>query len=156
MHIRRAVPTDAPKIACYNQAMASETEGKHLPDEIVNAGVRAVFDDPKKGFYLVAEANGDVVGQLMVTLEWSDWRDGWFWWVQSVYVEPGQREKGIFRKLFETILREAEEAGDVVGVRLYVEHENRRAQEVYQRLSMSDTGYLVFERMIEAKKSTAS
>lgn len=156
MQIRRAIPADAPKIASYNQAMAQETERKHLPDAIVNAGVRAVFDDPKKGFYLVAEVNGEVIGQLMVTLEWSDWRDGWFWWVQSVYVDPSQRQKGIFRKLFETILREAEEAGDVVGIRLYVEHENRRAQEVYQRLRMNDTGYLVYERMIEAKKSTTS
>ena len=144
--IRRAIREDAPTIARFNQAMAWETEQKQLEDSLVNRGVEAVFLDPKKGFYLVAEERNQLVGQLMVTLEWSDWRNGWFWWIQSVYVHPESRQQGIFRQLFETITNEAKAQGDVIGLRLYVEQENHRAQEVYQRLLMRDTGYLVFER----------
>src|SRR6476620_8834545 len=128
--IRRAEPRDSAAVAEFNRRMAWETEHKHLDPDVLARGVDRVFTDPAKGFYLVAEAAGEVVGQLMVTYEWSDWRDGWFWWVQSVYAE---------------LMRQARAAGDVVGVRLYVERDNTRAQATYQHLGMGDAGYLVWE-----------
>jgi GNAT superfamily N-acetyltransferase len=149
IHLRPAIQSDASFIADYNRQMAWETEHKELDLETVTKGVLAVFDDPKKGFYLVADNGEKVIGQLMVTLEWSDWRNGWFWWIQSVYVHPDSRKQGIFRQLFESVIELAKAEGNVVGVRLYVEEENHRAQQVYQRLQMSDTGYLVYERMIK-------
>src|SRR5215831_6517796 len=125
LSIRRGEPRDATTIADFNRRMAWETEHKKLEAEIVNRGVVRVFDDRAKGFYLVAELAGEVVGQLMVTYEWSDWRDGWIWWVQSVYVREDMRRGGVFRSLHEEVIRLALSAGDVVGVRLYVERENK-------------------------------
>jgi ribosomal protein S18 acetylase RimI-like enzyme len=146
--IRRADPRDAAAIAEFNRRMAWETEHKHLDPAVLTRGVARVFTDPAKGFYLVAEAGGEVVGQLMVTYEWSDWRDGWFWWVQSVYVREDQRRHGVFRALHAELMRQARSAGDVVGVRLYVERDNTRAQATYQHLGMGDAGYLVWEVMV--------
>lgn len=146
--IRRGEPRDAATIADFNRRMAWETEHKQLDTDIVGRGVVRVFDDRAKGFYLVAESAGEVVGQLMVTFEWSDWRDGWIWWVQSVYVRDDMRRQGVFRSLHEEVIRLARSAGDVVGVRLYVERENKRAQATYQQLGMHDAGYLVMEMML--------
>src|SRR5689334_8864562 len=101
--IRRAVPADEPVLVSFNAALAWETEHKRLDEAVLTTGVRAVFADPGKGFYLVAERAGEVVGQSMVTFEWSDWRNGWFWWVQSVYVRAEARRQGVFRALFEAI-----------------------------------------------------
>lgn len=124
--------------------MAWETEGKALDGETVAHGVRAVLDDPSKGFYLVAERDGEPVGGLMVTYEWSDWRNGAFWWIQSVYVEPDARRTGVFRALFASIREQARAAG-AVGLRLYVEVENRRAQHTYASLGMAQCPYHMFE-----------
>ena len=146
--IRRGRPADAATIAEFNQRMAWETEHKPLDPATLARGVGRVFEDPAKGFYLVAEARGEVVGQLMVTFEWSDWRDGWFWWVQSVYVRDDCRRQGVFRELFAEVLRLGRETGNVVGVRLYVEKANARAQATYQQLGMSDVGYLVEEILL--------
>jgi ribosomal protein S18 acetylase RimI-like enzyme len=146
--IRRADPRDAAVIAEFNQRMARETEHKTLDPAVLGRGVARVFADPARGFYLVAEAGGEVVGQLMVTYEWSDWRDGWFWWVQSVYVREDRRRHGVFRDLYAELLRQARSAGDVVGVRLYVEKDNTRAQATYQHLGMGDAGYLVWEVLL--------
>lgn len=146
--IRRGEPRDAAVIADFNRRMAWETEQKKLDPDVVGRGVVRVFDDRAKGFYLVAESAGDVVGQLMVTYEWSDWRDGRIWWVQSVYVREDMRRQGVFRSLHEEVIRLARSAGDVVGVRLYVERENKRAQATYQQLGMHDAGYLVMEMMM--------
>jgi ribosomal protein S18 acetylase RimI-like enzyme len=143
--IRRAEPRDAAAIAEFNRRMAWETEHKHLDPAVLDRGVARVFTDSGKGFYLVADAAGEVVGQLMVTYEWSDWRDGWFWWVQSVYVREDFRRHGVFRALYAELMRQARSAGDVVGVRLYVERDNTRAQATYQHLGMGDAGYLVWE-----------
>jgi GNAT superfamily N-acetyltransferase len=148
--IRRGRPHDANVLAEFNALMARETEGKKLDTAVVARGVARVFDDPAKGFYLVAEAGGEVVGQLMVTYEWSDWRDGWFWWVQSVYVRRDHRRRGVFRSLFDEVVRLARAAGDVVGLRLYVERDNARAGATYERLGMTDAGYLVREMMIKS------
>src|SRR5262249_47788791 len=146
--IRRANPADATVIAEFNRHMARETEHKELDPGTVAAGVAAALADPAKGFYLLAEADLAVVGQLMVTAEWSDWRNGWFWWVQSVYVREDARRHGMFRALFGEVVRLAEVAGDVVGVRLYVEQDNTRAQRTYQDLGMAQTAYRLYELML--------
>jgi GNAT superfamily N-acetyltransferase len=147
--IRHARPSDRARLVEYNRAMAWETEHKQLDEQVLARGVAAVFDDPAKGFYLVADSAGEMVGQLMITTEWSDWRDGWFWWIQSVYVRPEARKQGVFRALFAEAERLARAAGNVVGLRLYVERENANAQRTYQRLGMVDAGYLVFEKMLD-------
>ena len=148
VRIRRGEPRDAATIADFNARMAWETEHKLLDADILSRGVSRVFEDPAKGFYLVADLAGDVVGQLMITYEWSDWRDGWIWWIQSVYVRDDCRRRGIFRSLHEEAIRLARASGDVVGVRLYVERENTRAQATYERLGMCDPGYVVRELML--------
>ena len=145
MLIRPAVPADLDVLASYNAAMALETEHLELDLERLRAGVGAVLRDEKKGFYLVAEEAGAVAGQLLITYEWSDWRNGAFWWVQSVYVRPESRGKGVYSALYGDAVRRAREAGDVCGLRLYVERENRRAQAAYQKLGMSPTVYDMYE-----------
>jgi ribosomal protein S18 acetylase RimI-like enzyme len=150
--IRRGEPRDAVAIAEFNRRMAWETEHKHLDPEVLARGVGRVFADPAKGFYLVAESAGEVVGQLMVTYEWSDWRDGWFWWVQSVYVRGDYRRQGVFKALHADMMARARSAGDVAGVRLYVERDNTRAQATYQGLGMGDAGYLVWEVMLDLSR----
>lgn len=146
--IRLAEIQDAGTIAEFNRRMARETEHKELDGTVLARGVARVFEEARRGFYLVAEADGEVVGQLMVTFEWSDWRDGWFWWVQSVYVRPDHRRRGVFQTLYQATLDRARAAGDVVGVRLYVERDNATAQATYRHLGMGDAGYLVWEIML--------
>jgi GNAT superfamily N-acetyltransferase len=146
--IRRATRADRRLLVEYNQAMAWETEHKQLDEQVLATGVAAVFDDAAKGFYLAADIAGEMVGQLMITTEWSDWRNGWFWWIQSVYVHPDARKKGVFRSLFADAERLARAAGDVVGLRLYVERANANAQKTYESLGMYDAGYFVFEKLL--------
>jgi GNAT superfamily N-acetyltransferase len=143
--IRRGEPRDAAVVAEYNRRLALETEAKVLDPAVLARGVARVLGDPTRGLYYVAESGGEVVGQLMLTYEWSDWRDGWLWWVQSVYVREDARRLGVFRQLFEAMLRAARAAGDVVGVRLYVEKDNTRAQKTYQQMGMRDAGYHFYE-----------
>lgn len=143
--LRPAAPADAEAIAARNIAMAEETEGKALDPATIRAGVGAVLADPKKGWYLVAEADGGVIGQAMVTYEWSDWRNGDFWWVQSVYVAPAFRRQGIFTAIFRAVEAAARTRPGVVGLRLYVEKENRTAQETYRCLGMTRSNYAMFE-----------
>lgn len=146
IRIRLAQPTDAFEIARFNDAMAMETESRNLAETTVHAGVEAVFSSNDKGFYVVAEHRGDVVGALMVTYEWSDWRNGYFWWIQSVYVEPDSRRRGIYRLLYEFVVERARSAGNVYGFRLYVERDNEIAQKVYASLGMHETDYLMYEQ----------
>ena len=148
MNIRLAQKKDAPALVEFNQAMALETEGKRLDSAVLQSGVEAVFDDKKKGFYVVAESENKIIGGLMVTFEWSDWRGYWFWWIQSVYILPDARGRGIYRLLYEFVKRKAVEAGNVCGFRLYVEKENERAQKVYEKLGMDESHYLMYEEMI--------
>lgn len=145
MEIRIAERKDAASLVEFNQAMALETEGKQLDSEILKSGVEAVFDDDRKGFYAVAEADGKIVGGLMITYEWSDWRNRWFWWIQSVYILPDYRGKKIYRLLYEFIVEKAQQKGDVCGLRLYVERENVNAQKVYEKLGMQLSHYQMFE-----------
>ena len=144
--IRPALRSDAAAIAANNRSIALETEEWELDPGTALAGVEALFDEPARGFYLVAEDGGAVVGQCMVTYEWSDWRNGTFWWIQSVYVRPEARRQGIFRRLYRTVEEMAGTREDVTGLRLYVERENRAAQETYLRLGMCRAPYLLLER----------
>ena len=127
MNIRQAALSDAPVVAEFNLRLAGETEQLRLDPEVVRAGVAAVLSDPAKGIYFVAEAEGAVVGQLMITYEWSDWRNGNFWWIQSVYVAPEFRQRGVFHVLFQLVHRLAKSRQDVCGLRLYMHAENHRA-----------------------------
>ena len=144
--IRRGRPADADVVADFNRLLALESEGKSLDRAILARGVRAVLGDPARGLYFLAELDGAVVGQLMLTYEWSDWRNGWIWWIQSVYVRGDARRRGVFRALYEHAVAEAQAQPDVVGLRLYVERDNQAAQQTYLRLGMSPTGYLVLEK----------
>jgi GNAT superfamily N-acetyltransferase len=148
--IRRADPGDIVVVAEFNRLLAWETEAKTLDPAVLARGVARLLADPAKGFYLVAEADGRVVGQLMATFEWSDWRDGWFWWVQSVYVRDEYRRQGVFRALFAELVRRARNAGDVIGLRLYVENGNTRAHATYDQLGLKDAGYSVRESLLDA------
>ena len=142
--IRRGQLKDAVTIAAYNIHMALETEAKRLDPYVISSGVRAVLDDPAKGFYLVADLAGRVIGQLMVTFEWSDWRNGNIWWVQSVYVNPEFRKTGVFRKLLDHTVDEAKRAGAVM-IRLYVENDNSVAQAAYAKLGLEKANYAIME-----------
>jgi len=148
MQIRKAQPKDIDALIGFNEAMALETEGKKLFTATLRKGVEAVFDDPQKGFYLVAEDAGRAIGGLMVTFEWSDWRNGWFWWIQSVYVDAEYRGQKIYSQLYEFVKREAASAGNVCGFRLYVEKENVHAQKVYEKVGMEETYYLMYEEKV--------
>lgn len=143
--IRKADPQDSQVIARFNQLMARETEQKGLDPETLLKGVLAVLQDESKGLYYLAEENGIVVGQLMITYEWSDWRNGMFWWIQSVYVEETSRKKGVYRALHEHVLRLAKKTSGICGLRLYVDAHNKHAKETYTRLGMTKTEYELFE-----------
>ena len=143
--VRRARPTDEPVLVAFNTAIAWETEHKKLDPTILTAGVRAVLADPNRGFYTVVERAGEVVGQMMITFEWSDWRNGWFWWIQSVYVREDARRGGVFRVLYRAIADQAATDPSVIGLRLYFETDNKRAQATYRSMGMTDTTYGMME-----------
>jgi len=143
--IRKAEREEIPTLVDFNQEMARETEALELDREILAQGVEGIFARPERGFYLVAEIEGEVVGSLMVTTEWSDWRNGDFWWVQSVYVAPAFRRRGVFAALYDKTRRMARETPQVCGCRLYVEKDNTTAQAVYRRRSFQETPYRLFE-----------
>lgn len=145
MNIRLARRADAEALIGFNLAMALETEGKTLTADVLRPGVEAVFDDKNKGFYVVAEDGDQIVGGLMVTFEWSDWRNKWFWWIQSVFIRPEHRGRSIYRRMYDFIKLLADERGDVAGFRLYVEHDNVNAQRVYEKVGMVHSHYLLFE-----------
>jgi ribosomal protein S18 acetylase RimI-like enzyme len=147
MLIRVANKADTSSLVEFNQAMALETEGKGLDGETLHSGVSAVFSDEKKGFYVVAEESGKVTAGLMVTYEWSDWRNGWFWWIQSVYVRPEFRGAGLYGRMYTFVKERAADVGNVCGFRLYVEKENDKAQRVYEKLGMNETYYLMYEEI---------
>jgi GNAT superfamily N-acetyltransferase len=145
IEIRDAHPSDRDIIAEFNSRMAAETEGRVLDPGLVNPGVAAVLNDANKGHYWVAEVAGRVVGQLLITFEWSDWRNGVLWWIQSVYVDPDFRRKGIFSSLYRHVESLAHADEHVCGIRLYVENSNERAQTTYLSLGMQRPGYQVME-----------
>lgn len=145
LRIRRATPADADIIVAANVAMAAETEGRPLDRARAALAVRRALADATLGVYWLAERDGNVVGQLLITTEFSDWRDGVFWWIQSVYVAPAARRTGIYRALHERVVQEARSTPGVCGVRLYVDRHNAAAQAVYRRLGMHETEYRLFE-----------
>jgi ribosomal protein S18 acetylase RimI-like enzyme len=143
--IRPALAHDLDFIARGNAAMALETEHKTLDPATVRSGVQAVLENPAHGSYFVAELAGRVAGQLMITYEWSDWRNAVFWWIQSVYVVPEARRRGVFRAMYNHLEGLARATPGVCGLRLYVEHDNLRAQRTYLGCGMVDGGYRVME-----------
>ncbi len=145
--IRQAMSTDVETIAHFNIALCRETEGRELDPATVTNGVRRFVGESKRGRYFVAVSEGKVVGQAAHTFEWSDWRNGEIWWIQSVYVHPDFRSKGVFRGLFMYIKELGEADIDCCGIRLYMERDNDTARESYRRLGFSETGYVVFERL---------
>ena len=143
--VRRAEPSDADHIVRFQQSMALETEGKTLDESLVGVGVDAVFADSGKGFYLVAEIGDTVVGNLMITYEWSDWRSATFWWIQSVFVDANHRRRGVYTAMHEHVLQQARQSQDICGVRLYVERSNHVAQQTYKSLGMDHSHYDLYE-----------
>ncbi|TAJ32365.1 MAG: N-acetyltransferase [Nitrospirae bacterium] len=151
--VRSARLGDVDVLVDFSAAMAKETEGRVLDGARLRQGTLAVLESPARGFYLVAELPGassggstpGVVGQLLVTYEWSDWRNATFWWIQSVYVHEAWRRRGVYRRMHEAVLEQAKARKDVCGVRLYVEQENTTAQTVYQRVGLMPSAYRVFE-----------
>lgn len=145
VRIRKAQPADVATIVEFNRLMAEETEHQSLEGAVLRAGVEALLRDALKGLYFVAELEGTIVGQLMITYEWSDWRNGNFWWIQSVYVRQEHRGKGVFKALFDHVAGLAKQQSDVCGLRLYVEENNTRAKKTYERLGMKKTHYELYE-----------
>ncbi len=145
--VREATERDADRLAEFNSALARETEGQNLDPTVVRQGVRRALQLAPEVQYWVAEQAGRTIGCLMVTREWSDWRNGWIAWLQSVYVIPEARGQGVFRSLLAAAIAAAQSSPDVVGMRLYVEQDNRSAQQVYRKSGFDDAGYRVYERM---------
>ena len=145
LDVRDARASDAEVLVAFNAAMARETEALELDLARLRSGVAAALSDSGKGRYLLAELDGRAAGCLLITREWSDWRNGWVWWIQSVYVAPDARRRGVYTALHRAVLDRARASGDVVGVRLYVDRDNRRAQATYQKLGMKEARYLLYE-----------
>jgi ribosomal protein S18 acetylase RimI-like enzyme len=148
LNLRIAEERDLPALVEFNLAMASETEGLRLPLETLTAGIRSLMANPRYGFYVVAEEGAQTIGSLMITYEWSDWRDGLFWWVQSVYVKPDYRRRGVYSRLYKFAKGLAAGDGRVRGFRLYVEGENLVAQRTYERLGMTESHYRMYEELL--------
>lgn len=145
IQIREAEYNDAPVIAEYNSLLAKETEGKILDRKRLLQGVQALLSDPRKGTYYLADVDGIIAGQLLITCEWSDWRNGNFWWIQSVYVRKDQRMMGVFTSLYHYVKSLARKQTDVCGLRLYVDRNNAHAQQTYEHLGMKKNRYEMFE-----------
>jgi ribosomal protein S18 acetylase RimI-like enzyme len=147
--VRLAEERDIGTLAKFNVALAWETERKKLEMPVVTRGLQTLLNNPQHGFYTVAELGGRVVGCIMITYEWSDWRCGQFWWIQSVYVDPEFRRQGVFRKLYEYLKEKASDEPNVCGFRLYVEHSNLAGQSTYAGLGMEEVSYKFFEDSFE-------
>jgi ribosomal protein S18 acetylase RimI-like enzyme len=148
MQIRKGQTTDLQALVNFNQAMALETENLQLDRDTLTLGVSTLLDHPEKGSYLVAELGGEIVGSLMVTFEWSDWRAKNYFWIQSVYIRPENRRQGIYGKLYQAVKDLAEDQGGAASFRLYVENENISAQKTYEALGMEQSYYLMYEAKI--------
>jgi ribosomal protein S18 acetylase RimI-like enzyme len=149
LNIRLARPEDAATIASFSAAMALETEGRRLDLDRLYEGTLAILNSPEHGFFMVAELgpadDSQLLGQLMITYEWSDWRNGVFWWIQSVYVDPAWRRQSVFRRMHQTVMATAKTNQNVCGVRLYVEENNGVAQAVYRKVGLTPSSYAIFE-----------
>ncbi len=136
---------DINSLVDFNIKMAKETENKILNKKIVTKGVSEVLTDTTLGYYVIAKNKNTILGSLMITYEWSDWRNGMFWWIQSVYVEKEYRQQGVYKKMYSYIKDKALKDNSCTGIRLYVEQENKIAQSVYKKLEMKETHYKLFE-----------
>jgi GNAT superfamily N-acetyltransferase len=146
IRIRHATSADVPTLVKYNAALALESEGKVLDLAVLEKGVRAALADPAKGFYVIAERDGDVIGQTGVTFEWSDWRNGWYWWIQSVFVREDARRGGVFSAIYRHLEAEAAADPGVIGLRLYVDNGNHNAKATYAKLGLEDENYSLMGR----------
>lgn len=147
INIRLATREDAGRILDFQLRMARETEDISLDKLVVAQGINALFDDPAKGVYYVAEVAGTVAGCFLITFEWSDWRNGMIWWLQSLYVDINYRQQGIFKRMYDYIIQTIEGDSSISGLRLYVDKSNERAQHVYRSMGMNGDHYTVFEWM---------
>ena len=143
--IREATLEDTESIIRLQEGMALETEGKVLDESLLRDGITAIFDSTQKGFYIVAEVGSVVVGSLLITYEWSDWRNATFWWIQSVFVDANWRRKGVYRSMYDYVVNVAKSRKDICGIRLYVERTNTIAQETYKDLGMTHSHYDLYE-----------
>jgi GNAT superfamily N-acetyltransferase len=148
--IRAANLDDADSIITFSAAMALETENRRLDEARLREGTLSLLNAPSYGFFIVTELRDEeqrrLIGQLMITYEWSDWRNAVFWWIQSVYVATPWRRQGVFRRMHDVIVGQAKADPRVCGIRLYVEQDNRTAQTVYQRVGLSRSAYAVYEQ----------
>ena len=149
VNIRKAEVKDIECIVGFQKEMALETENLILDTQVLLKGVTAVFEDEAKATYFIAENDGESIGMLMITNEWSDWRNGWVWWIQSVYIKPGFRRMGIYRLLYEHTKKSVIKSDNIRGLRLYVDKRNIRAQSVYESLGMTGDHYTTYEWMSE-------
>ena len=149
LSVRVAERRDSQTLVNFNIEMAWETERKRLEPAIVAEGVQRLLENAQRGFYVVAETPGQIVGSLMVTYEWSDWRCGLFWWIQSVYVRPDYRKRGVFSRLYQSLKDKASRDSSVCGFRLYVQNANRTAQDTYNSVGMKETPYRVYEESFQ-------
>lgn len=145
--IQKANPQDLGTLVSFNQALAQEARGEGLDPHLLTQGVQAVLSDPNRGFYTVVKIKEQAIAACLVTFEWSDWKNAWFWWLQDVYVEPSYRQQGIFRAIY-THLKPQAQAEKACGLRLYVYKNNTRAQEVYQRVGMNPSSSVMFEEFL--------
>jgi len=155
IHIRDATPADQHIITDFNSRMAEETEGKALNQSLLGPGVAALLADPTKGRYWLAVIDGEVAGQIMVTYEWSDWRHGMLWWIQSVYVSAEYRRKGVFSAMYQHVESMVKADRDACGIRLYVEKSNLHAQDTYRNLGMTESGYVVMESIFPRERQSS-
>lgn len=151
LEIRTANRDDASKILEFQLNLANETENVALDKLVTTKGIKAVFDDPGKGVYYVAVYNNEVIGCFLITFEWSEWRNGVVWWLQSVYVDASHRRNGVFKKMYNYIIQTVSQDSSILGLRLYVDKSNLRAQKVYGNLGMNGDHYTVYETMKEKK-----
>ena len=148
VRVRIAEHRDLEIIAELNTAMAWETEQRRLEPSTIRRGIRAVMEDSDYGFYVVAESDGRVIGCLLITFEWSDWRSALFWWIQSLYVQPPYRRRGVFKHLHDFVKAQALQRPEVCGLRLYVERSNHIAQRAYDQIGMKPTTYQMYEETL--------
>ena len=151
VEVRRAKRGDIPYIIEFQKQMALETEDLTLDDQKIKKGVEAVFNDPEKGFYVVSTSNSQIVASMMITPEWSDWRNGYFLWIQSLYVIPSFRKQGVFRNMYQFIKQTIVESSNYLGLRLYVEENNNTAIDVYMNVGMKGSHYKMFEWIDESR-----
>ena len=145
INLRMATVRDIDNITLFNTEMAFETESIYLDQADLRLGIAAVLSDSNLGFYLISELEGVMIGQILITKEWSDWRNGWFWWIQSVFVEPNHRRIGVYSAMYKKIVDMADREGNVCGLRLYVDRDNLSAKQVYSHLGMSQSHYDLYE-----------